>query len=192
MRLGKDVLEADLYAELGVLPDATSSELRVAYRRRARASHPDLHQLDPQALPRMSRLNVAARVLLDPALRKSYDRNRRAPAPGVAQARRAPAWFDRHEHSADDDWVRPPRPARHAAGSYAGTFAAQLRGRDSRFGLQIDELIRSLSARQQIAMTALLLAAAVGLIALAQPYTFGGGLPNATQPRTVSASMLFP
>jgi len=60
MRLGKDVLEADLYAVLGILPDATASEIRVAYRRRARESHPDLNQLDPQAVPRMARLNVAA------------------------------------------------------------------------------------------------------------------------------------
>ena len=55
MRLGKDVLEADLYGALGLLPDATESEIRVAYRSHVRASHPDLNQEDPEAAPRMLR-----------------------------------------------------------------------------------------------------------------------------------------
>src|SRR6476659_2720793 len=111
MRLGKDVLDADLYGELGLLPDATESEIRVAYRQRVRASHPDLNQEDPEAVPRMSRLNVAAKVLLDPALRRAYDRMPRSAKPAAAQrtaAARNAAWFERQEQSADNEWAPPP------------------------------------------------------------------------------------
>ena len=97
MRLGKDVLEADLYGALGVLPDATASEIRVAYRRQVRNSHPDLNQLDPEAMPRMLRLNMAARVLLDPTLRRAYDRAPRGAQPTTpASPSRPPcrgSWF---------------------------------------------------------------------------------------------------
>jgi curved DNA-binding protein CbpA len=107
MRLGKDVLEADLYEVLGVLPDATESEIRVAYRRQVRTSHPDLNQEDPDAVPRMKKLNVAARVLLDPSLRRAYDRVPRGPRATGADPKpaRQRAWFERRELSFDDDWV---------------------------------------------------------------------------------------
>src|SRR3954469_13228038 len=97
MRLGKDVLEADLYGELGVLPDATESEIRVAYRRQARVSHPDLNRADPEAAARMKQLNLAARVLLDAALRRAYDRRPRAVSSSPAPAARESAWYERRE-----------------------------------------------------------------------------------------------
>ena len=116
MRLGKDVLEADLYGELGLLPDATASEIRVAYRHKVRTSHPDLNQDDPEAAPRMTRLNVAAKVLLDPALRRAYDRAPRArEAKATKRAANAPrkaAWFECQEQSTDNDWAPPPAAPR--------------------------------------------------------------------------------
>lgn len=195
MRLGKDILEADLYGELGILPDATASEIRVAYRRRARESHPDLNQLDPQAVPRMARLNVAARVLLDPALRKAYERARRpgSQPPCESKPPRQTAWFERNEHSHDDDWVQPPSTANERpGGARFVTFLAEVRGRNGRLSLQLDGLIRSLTARQQMTVAGLLFAVAVGLIVMARPHSLGGGRPGSSQPCSVSATMLFP
>jgi len=176
MRLGKDVLESDLYGELGLLPDATESEIRVAYRQKVRASHPDLNQSDPEAAPRTTRLNVAAKVLLDPALRRAYDRSgrgtRRRTAPRAeAAARRAPAWFERNEPSSDDEWSpppTPPTPPRGARASFGNAFG-ELRGREGHLSLQVQELVESMSARQQLGVAALLFAIALGLIAMSRP-----------------------
>ncbi|MES1184714.1 MAG: J domain-containing protein [Myxococcales bacterium] len=182
MRLGKDVLEADLYGELGLLPDATESEIRVAYRQRVRVSHPDLNQADPDAVPRMTRLNIAAKVLLDPALRRAYDRaprgKRDSKAPRPAAAPRRAAWFERNEQSPDNDWAPPPAPAREMRASF-GNFFGELRGREGHFSLQVQELVESLTARQQIGVAALLFAIALGLIAMSRPTALSDGT---TQP----------
>jgi DnaJ-class molecular chaperone len=183
MRLGKDVLEADLYGELGLLPDATESEIRVAYRHKVRASHPDLNQEDPEAAPRMTRLNVAAKVLLDPALRRAYDRAPRArdqkPASRGASAPRKAAWFERQEQSADDEWAPPPAPSREQRASF-GNYFGELRSRDGQLSLQVQELVESLSVRQQIGVAALLFAIALGLIVMSRPVAQPDGATHST------------
>ena len=184
MRLGKDVLEADLYGELGVLPDATESEIRVAYRHKVRASHPDLNQRDPEAVPRMARLNVAAKVLLDPAMRRAYDRVPRGVRTGAAKqtqsaASRRTAWFDRDEQRGDDnEWTPPSTPPREQRASF-GNFFGELRSRDGQLGLQVQEFVESMSVRQQIGVAALLFAIALGLVAMSRPTTLADGT---TQP----------
>lgn len=62
--------EASYYEVLGVASGASAAEVRDAYRRAARASHPDVGG-DPA---RMSDVNAAWRVLGDPARRAAYDR----------------------------------------------------------------------------------------------------------------------
>lgn len=174
MRLGKDVLDADLYGDLGLLPDATESEIRVAYRQRVRASHPDLNQEDPEAVPRMTRLNVAAKVLLDPALRRTYDRAPRSkrsdgatPRHETAAARNA-AWFEREEQTTDNEWAPPPPAPREERRSF-GNFFGELRSRDGQLSLQVQEMVESLTVRQQISVAALFFALALGLIVMSRP-----------------------
>lgn len=190
MRLGKDVLEADLYSELDLLPGATESEIRVAYRRKARQSHPDLNRDDPGAVPRMARLNVAARVLLDPSLRRIYDRARENPRPAAAGKRpsRRPEWFEQRERSGDDDWAPAPEPPRARRASF-GNFFGELRGREGQLSLQLQELVESLSARQQLGVAALLFAVAVGLIAMARPH---GLIGDSVQPTSVNVGSVYP
>lgn len=184
MRLGKDVLEADLYGELGVLPDATESEIRVAYRRQARVSHPDLNGQDPEAVGRMKRLNLAADVLLDAALRRAYDRapraaRRRASAPPPAPPR-TPAWYERRERRGGDSWAPPAHTSVAPDRLRFGNFLRQLRGREGQLSLQVQELVSALSVRQQLSVAALLFAVALGLLAMANPKNLGGDEPHPT------------
>jgi curved DNA-binding protein len=63
----------DYYDVLGVSRDAGPDELQQAYRRLARASHPDVNK-DPGAEERFKEVNEAYSALSDPDLRKRYDR----------------------------------------------------------------------------------------------------------------------
>lgn len=60
----------DLYAVLGVAPDATPDEIKRAYRRRARESHPDAGGDEEE----FKAVTHAHKVLSDPQSRARYDR----------------------------------------------------------------------------------------------------------------------
>lgn len=67
----------DLYAILGVLPDAEEVVIAAAYRALAQRYHPDRWNGDAmEAHRRMSAINQAYSVLRDKALRSGYDRAR--------------------------------------------------------------------------------------------------------------------
>jgi curved DNA-binding protein len=61
------------YEVLGVSRDASPEELQQAFRRLARANHPDVNR-DPGAEERFKEINEAYSALSDPELRKRYDR----------------------------------------------------------------------------------------------------------------------
>jgi curved DNA-binding protein CbpA len=63
-----------LYRVLGVSPQASEEELRVAYRARVRALHPDLHGNTEAAHLTFLELQAAYELLSDPARREAYDR----------------------------------------------------------------------------------------------------------------------
>ena len=63
----------DYYKILGVPKDTPQSEIRTAYKRRAKQFHPDLHPDDPKAKAKFQALNEAYDVLNDPEKRKKYD-----------------------------------------------------------------------------------------------------------------------
>ena len=60
----------DPYTELGVERDATEADVRKAFRRRAKQTHPDTENGNAEAFRRASR---SLAVLTDPAKRKTYD-----------------------------------------------------------------------------------------------------------------------
>jgi len=82
MTSGAALPEFDVYAELGVPRDATASQIRSAYRRRAKECHPDVAANKAGADGRMKRLNQAHDVLRNPARRADYDRTHRTPGAG--------------------------------------------------------------------------------------------------------------
>jgi curved DNA-binding protein CbpA len=87
--------QVDPYAELGVSRDASSEEIRRAYRRVARRHHPDVN-CDPGGPARFAAAARAYEILNDPAARARYDNRfpgpvpiRQSPEPRAAVGRRA-------------------------------------------------------------------------------------------------------
>jgi DnaJ-domain-containing protein 1 len=69
----KKVKSTELYDLLGVKPDATTSNIRSAYRKKAREVHPDKNPDDPDAEKKFREVSAAYQTLSDPAARKQYD-----------------------------------------------------------------------------------------------------------------------
>lgn len=61
------------YAALGLSSAATAAEIKQAYRKLARAHHPDLHPDDAAAEARFKDISAAYDLLKDPATRARYD-----------------------------------------------------------------------------------------------------------------------
>jgi molecular chaperone DnaJ len=64
----------DLYADLGVKRDASSEEIKRAYRRLARKFHPDVNPGNRRAEERFKKIARAYDILGDPEKRAQYDR----------------------------------------------------------------------------------------------------------------------
>jgi len=61
------------YEVLGVAPTASSDDIRKAFRRQAKTSHPDLHPGNKDAEERFKKLSLANEILSDPEKRKKID-----------------------------------------------------------------------------------------------------------------------
>jgi Ca-activated chloride channel family protein len=73
--------QVDLYAVLGLRPQATPDEIKTAYRVLVRRLHPDARgdaRADPQVDQRFLRVQQAYEILSDAAQRRAYDRTREA------------------------------------------------------------------------------------------------------------------
>jgi DnaJ domain len=66
--------QPDYYSLLDIGRSATAKEIGRAYRRAARATHPDIHPDDTSATERFNAITSAYETLSDPQRRASYDR----------------------------------------------------------------------------------------------------------------------
>ena len=73
----------DYYDVLGVSRDASSEQVKKAYRRLAHKYHPDRNREDPEAETRFKEVAEACEVLSDPAKRQRYDQFGHAGLSGV-------------------------------------------------------------------------------------------------------------
>ena len=73
----KDWIEKDFYKTLGVSKDAKPEDIKKAYRKLARANHPDQNPGNAEAEKRFKEISEANDVLSSDAKRKEYDEARR-------------------------------------------------------------------------------------------------------------------
>lgn len=172
MRLDRTLLGLNLYAILDVVPHATPDQIRRAYRRLASVSHPDLNR-DPAAQQRMSEINVAAGVLLDPARRSLYDRLRvelRYAEPVAVPMREA--WDeetlrDIHLDERDMQWID------------------RLRSWPSKMMTQFEDWQHGWTPEFRMMFLVLSLSLAIGLIRFARPTSLPSGFDD--EPKAVAA-----
>ena len=71
---GKFMAKRDYYEVLGVSNDASSGDIKKAYRKLAVKFHPDKNPDDPEAEENFKELGEAYEVLMDDQKRAAYDR----------------------------------------------------------------------------------------------------------------------
>ena len=163
MRLGPEVLAADLYAILEVPETAAPERIKRAWRRLAMVSHPDRGAPDREEAERqMARINVAASILLDPPRRAAYDRHRRTlrgePWPAVEQS--------------SLEWEPPARPERRSwipTSAELGALLSRIRPWSGRAFLAIAETTHGWPPKRHAAALAICVVMALSLIAHAKP-----------------------
>ncbi|MCF3594992.1 DnaJ domain-containing protein [Rhodobacteraceae bacterium LMO-12] len=104
----------DPYAALGLTKSATDAEIKKAYRKIARTSHPDLNPDDPDAETRFKAASHAYDLLKDPETRARFDR-------GEIDASGAERHQQQHPHQQQRQYYReyaedPGNPYRSARG----------------------------------------------------------------------------
>jgi DnaJ-class molecular chaperone len=132
-------LAADYYSILGVPKDATTQEIKRAFRQIARECHPDVSGEDPDSEQRFKIARKAYETLMDPVTRARYDRR------GKRRKHGGGSFFEAfYERTAEEEQKRGrsktgPSYAPHVSG---GSGATRRRRHDPGNDLSLDDLFR--------------------------------------------------
>ncbi|MCC7250617.1 J domain-containing protein [Hyphomicrobium sp.] len=154
---------ADPYEVLGVERDASQDDIRKAYRKAAKETHPDLNPGKPEAEERFKKINAAYDIIGDADKRKRYD----AGEIDETGAERQPERHFYREYAEADPTMRYGRRGQSGGDGQADfdydIFADLFRGRgerggfrmppqDVRYALEVDFLDAVKGARKVVSM----------------------------------------
>jgi curved DNA-binding protein CbpA len=141
---------ANPYETLGVTPNASHDDIRQAYRKAAKETHPDLNPGKPEAEKRFKEINAAYDIVGDAEKRKRYD----AGEIDETGAERQPERHFYREYAEADPNMRYRQRRETAAGQGTGAgdfdydiFASLFRGRSE--GGHFRTLPRTLAMRSR-------------------------------------------
>ena len=80
--MSRDWLDKNFYAILGVPQNASTDDIKKAYKKLARENHPDLNPGDPEAEKKFKEVSEANAVIGDERKRQEYDQMRAMGASG--------------------------------------------------------------------------------------------------------------
>ncbi|MFN3869226.1 MAG: DnaJ C-terminal domain-containing protein [Hyphomicrobiaceae bacterium] len=142
----------DLYGILGLQRSASDDEIRAAFRRLAKTSHPDLHPGDKAASERFKKLSAAYEILGDAEKRRQYDA-------GLIDATGEPVrgFGARHPHAHGAAGSQPFGDVFadfFGDGGFGGRARPgfKARGQDVRYTLDVDFLEAIAGARKRVTM----------------------------------------
>ena len=171
-------MASDPYAALGVKKTATEAELKAAYRKIAKADHPDLNP-DPAAAERFKAAAAAYDLLKDPEQRRRFDAGE---IDDQGQERPQRRYYRDHAEAADNPYARNygfendadmgdvfsdlfgrrGAGGRSAGGPGGGGFEGfrqegqhrdfHMRGQDHRFTLQVDFMTAAKGGKTRITL----------------------------------------
>jgi curved DNA-binding protein len=133
-------LAQDYYSILGVPKDATTQEIKRAFRQIARECHPDVSGGDPDAEGRFKEARQAYETLMDPVTRARYDRRGQRRKGGGGSF--FEAFYNRAKEAdqARDDSRKSARGARPYARKPTGGGARKRRRNDPGNDLDLEDL----------------------------------------------------
>ncbi|XP_043277176.1 dnaJ homolog subfamily C member 17 [Venturia canescens] len=70
----EDLMQIDLYALIGTVAEASTKEIKTAYRKKALSCHPDKNPDNPKAAELFHQLSRALEILTDDSARAAYDK----------------------------------------------------------------------------------------------------------------------
>lgn len=108
----------DLYKRLGVLPNASTKDIRSAYRRLVRTVHPDTSR-SPETAAEFAKVTEAYRILIDPDKRAQYDRGETVqvtPITFYASHRQQVVAYQRKINRIVDEMIEEDRRETHTRG----------------------------------------------------------------------------
>ncbi len=102
-------MEEDYYQLLGVARDATSQDIKRAFREIARKCHPDVAGGDPVAEERFKSSRLAYETLMDPVARARYDRRSQRKTSGAGAHPGGGSFFDAFWKASEKTYEKPSR-----------------------------------------------------------------------------------